>query len=108
MLTFMLAGAADAPIRRSTSSRNQRTSPTTGDIVLGPSAQIVVWEKGALRPGTMLLPKSSSKSRSSGRPRSLAIRYSTFSIQLEPSRHGVHLPYLLYTSPSPRDGLLSR
>ena len=70
-----------------------RSRLTTWLITLGPSAQIVVCENGALRPGTMLLPNESSRSRSSGRPCPCNIRYRTFSIQPEPSRHGVHLPH---------------
>ena len=66
---------------------------TTADTALGPSGQIVVWLNGALSPGEMLSPTSSSVSRSSGRPRPCDIRYKIFSIHPVPSRHGVHFPH---------------
>src|SRR5262249_40558353 len=67
--TFSTSRRSKSRVRRSTiSSRKKRSRLTTWLITLGPSAQIVVCENGALRPGTMLLPNDSSRSRSSGRP----------------------------------------
>ena len=63
-----------AASRARISSPNQRSRLTTWLIVDGPSAQIVVCANGALRPGTMLLPKSSKRSRSDGRPSPFAMR----------------------------------
>ena len=58
----------------SISVRNQRSRLTTALMVDGPSAQIVVCENGAFNPGTMFEPKSSMRSRSSGRPSPCAMR----------------------------------
>src|SRR5262249_10125599 len=82
-----------AVMRASISSRKNRSRLRTGDMMLGPNAQIVVCANGALSPGTMLSPKSSIRSRSCGRPSPFAMRYRILSIQPEPSRQGVHLPH---------------
>ena len=78
-----------------TSSRKYRCRLATLDTTDGPSGQIVVWVNGAfVTPGEIELPTLKSRSRSPGRPWPCEIRYSTFSIQPAPSRHGVHLPQL--------------
>ena len=58
----------------------------------GPSGQIVVCFGGHAIDGEMLSHRSSSRAMSSGRPCPSSMRRSTFSSQLVPSRHGVHLP----------------
>jgi hypothetical protein len=66
----------------------------TGDATLGPSGHSVVWLNGALRKlGEMLSATSQTIAKSSGVPHPRRMRYSTFSTQPVPSRHGVHLPH---------------
>ena len=65
-----------------------------GDTTLGPSGHRVVCVNGAVATlGEMPEPTLINRSRSSGRPSPCDMRYSTFSIQPVPSRHGVHLPH---------------
>jgi len=65
---------------------------TTGAVAEGPSGQMVVWAGGQRSPGEMLSLMSRSRSRSAGRPEPHWIRSSTRTIQVVPSRQGVHCP----------------
>src|SRR5690606_24487040 len=77
----------------STSSRKYSLRAMTGETADGPSGQIVVILGGQLRPTLIPSDTAMSRSRSIALPCPSSIRRRIISIQVVPSRQGVHWPH---------------